>query len=226
MGGTDPDGTVASYKIDTLPPVAQGVLFLGDPANGGVAVTPGQVLTPAQISQLFFQSTGAFTGANFTYSATSVLLPGVNQPPVANNANVAVAPGGTIPLTGLGGTDPDGTVASYKIDTLPPAAQGVLFLGNPANGGVAVTPGQVLTPAQISQLFFQSTGAFTGANFTYSATLRRHQHQRQRQLSDRRQLLTNRQLPRMPTSAFHPTAAREFPDWEALTPMARSPLTP
>ncbi|MCC3544633.1 MAG: hypothetical protein JGK21_30795, partial [Microcoleus sp. PH2017_22_RUC_O_B] len=208
-------------------------------------------LTPAQISQLFFQSTGAFTGANFTYSATdnqgltspavatvSVLLPGVNQPPVANNANVAVAPGGTIPLTGLGGTDPDGTVASYKIDTLPPAAQGVLFLGNPANGGVAVTPGQVLTPAQISQLFFQSTGAFTGANFTYAAQrlllsqryhrrfLRRHQHQRQRQLSDRRQLLTNRQLPRMPTSAFHPTAAREFPDWEALTPMARSPLTP
>ncbi|MEG3882531.1 hypothetical protein QT972_34855, partial [Microcoleus sp. herbarium7] len=183
LGGSDPDGTVASYKIDTLPPAAQGVLFLGDPANGGVAVTPGQVLTPAQISQLFFQSTGAFTGANFTYSATdnqglsspaaatvSALPPGVNQPPVANNANVAVAPGGTVPLPGLGGSDPDGTVASYKIDTLPPVAQGVLFLGDPANGGVAVTPGQVLTPAQISQLFFQSAGAFTGANFTYSAT--------------------------------------------------------
>ncbi|MEK0196432.1 hypothetical protein, partial [Microcoleus anatoxicus] len=51
-------------------PAAQGVLFLGDPANGGVAVTPGQVLTPAQISQLFFKSTGAFTGANFNYRAT------------------------------------------------------------------------------------------------------------------------------------------------------------
>jgi uncharacterized repeat protein (TIGR01451 family) len=183
LGGTDPDGSIASYKIDTLPPVAQGVLFLGDPANGGVAVTPGQVLTPAQISQLFFKSTGTFTGANFSYSATdnlglsspaaatvSALPPSVNQPPVTNNANVSVAPGGTVPLAGLGGTDPDGSIASFTINTLPPAAQGVLFLGDPANGGVAVTPGQVLTPAQISQLFFKSTGTFSGANFTYSAT--------------------------------------------------------
>ncbi len=185
LGGTDPDGTVASYTINTLPPAVQGVLFLGDPAlGGGVLVTPGQVLTPAQISQLFFQSTGAFTGANFNYSATdnqglsspaaatvSALPPGVNQPPVANNANVAVAPGGTVPLTGLGGTDPDGSIASYTINTLPPAVQGVLFLGNPAlGGGVPITPASVLTPAQISQLFFQSTSAFTGANFNYSAT--------------------------------------------------------
>ncbi len=183
LGGTDPDGTIASYTIDTLPPVAQGVLFLGDPANGGVPVTPGQVLTPAQISQLFFQSTGTFTGANFSYRATddkglsspaaatvSALLPGANQPPVANNVNTAIAPNSTVQLPGLGGTDPDGTIASYTIDTLPNAAQGVLFLGDPANGGVPVTPGQVLTPAQISQLFFQSTGTFTGANFNYRAT--------------------------------------------------------
>ena len=183
LGGTDPDGSIASFTINTLPPTIQGVLFFGDPANGGVPITPGQVLTPAQIGQLFFQSTGAFTGTNFNYSATddkglsspaaatvSALPPSVNQPPITNNVNVAVAPGGTVPLTGLGGTDPDGTIASYKIDTLPPSAQGVLFLGDPANGGVAITPGSVLTPAQISQLFFKSTGTFSGANFTYSAT--------------------------------------------------------
>jgi uncharacterized repeat protein (TIGR01451 family) len=180
LGGNDPDGTIASYTINTLPPAAEGVLFLGDPASGGVAVTAGQVLTPAQISQLFFQSTGAFAGTNFTYSvtdnrgantaATSTLSVTPNQPPVANNTNSSVAPGSTIALAGLGGTDPDGTIASYTINTLPPAAQGVLFLGDPASSGVAVTAGQVLTPAQIGQLFFQSTGAFSGANFTYSAT--------------------------------------------------------
>ncbi|MEG4013275.1 Ig-like domain-containing protein, partial [Microcoleus sp. S11D4] len=188
LGGTDPDpdGLIASYTINTLPPAAQGILFLGDPANGGVPVTPGQVLTPEQIGQLFFQSTGSFTGANFTYSATdnsgavsppanaSLGLTGAppNQAPVATPTNLTVGPNSSVPVPGLGGTDPDleGSIASYTINTLPPAAQGILFLGDPANGGVPVTPGQVLTPAQLQQLFFQSTGSFTGANFTYSAT--------------------------------------------------------
>ncbi|MEG4344835.1 hypothetical protein QUB70_16285 [Microcoleus sp. A003_D6] len=184
LGGTDPDGSIASYTIDTLPPAAQGILFLGDPANGGVAVTPGQVLTPAQIGQLFFQSTGTFTGANFTYNATDNLgavsppanatlgLTGAtpNQPPSATNTNLTVGPNSSAPVAGLAGSDPDGSIASYTINTLPPAAQGILFLGDPANGGVAVTAGQVLTPAQIGQLFFQSTGDFTGATFNYSAT--------------------------------------------------------
>ncbi|MEG5239472.1 hypothetical protein QUB43_03315, partial [Microcoleus sp. A6-D4] len=183
LGGTDPDGSIASYAINTLPPAAQGVLFLGDPANRGVAVTAGQVLTPAQLQQLYFQSTGSFTGANFTYTATDNLgavspaatatvaaSPATNQPPVATNTNLSTPPNTSTLVTGLAGSDPDGSIASYTINTLPPAAQGVLFLGDPANGGVAVTPGQVLTPAQIQQLFFQSTGSFTGANFTYSAT--------------------------------------------------------
>jgi uncharacterized repeat protein (TIGR01451 family) len=101
-------------------------------------------------------------------SVTTILTP--NQPPVANPANSSLGPNSSAPVAGLGGNDPDGSIASYTINTLPPAAQGILFLGDPANGGVAVTPGQVLTPAQIGQLFFQSTGSFTGANFTYSAT--------------------------------------------------------
>jgi len=187
LGGTDPDGSIASYTINTLPPADQGLLFLGDPANGGIAVTPGQVLTPAQIGQLFFQATGGFSGANFTYSATDnsgatspatatvaavpVATPTpTNQPPVATNANFSISPNSSARVPGLGGTDPDGSIASYTINTLPPVNQGVLFLGDPANGGVAVTAGQVLTPEQIEQLFFQSTGDFTGANFSYSAT--------------------------------------------------------
>ncbi|MEG4319600.1 Ig-like domain-containing protein, partial [Microcoleus sp. Aus8_D2] len=183
LGGTDPDGTIASFTINTLPPADQGQVFLGDPANGGVRLTPGQVLTPPQIEQIYFQTTGSFTGANFTYSATdnrgatspanatvTALLPAPNQPPVATNVNFSTLVNSSKLVTGLGGTDPDGTIASFTIDTVPPANQGALFLGDPAKGGLGVAPGEILTPAQLGQLFFQTTANFTGATFTYSAT--------------------------------------------------------
>ncbi|MEG3847356.1 hypothetical protein QT981_10330, partial [Microcoleus sp. herbarium13] len=67
---------------------------------------------------------GSAPGATVTTALTPTPTPTpapspLNQPPVANNANAVVAPGSTVPLPGLGGSDPDGTVASYKIDTLP-----------------------------------------------------------------------------------------------------------
>ena len=69
-GGTDPDGSITSFIINSLLPPEEGTLFLGDPNRGGVPVTPNQVLTPDQISQLFFQASSSFTGSQFTYSAT------------------------------------------------------------------------------------------------------------------------------------------------------------
>ena len=249
LGGSDPDGTIASYTINNLPPADQAVLYLGDPANGGVPVTPGQVLTPAQLQQLFVSTTGNFTGTNFTYSATDnsgatspanatvgVIPLTDNLPPVANNANSIQRPNSSKLVTGLGGSDPDGSIASYTINTLPPADQAVLYLGDPDNGGVAVTPGQVLTPAQLQQLFLFTTGNFTGTNFTYSATDNggatspapatvaavfqqvtptptpgrcqlRHQDRCQLRHQHQLQLSTNRQLPTMLTPACRPTAA-------------------
>ncbi|MEG4526915.1 hypothetical protein QUB61_29870, partial [Microcoleus sp. C2D2] len=183
LGGSDTDGTIASYTITTLPPADQAVLYLGDPDNGGVPVRAGQVLTPEELERLFISTTGNFTGTTFTYSATDnsgatspanatvgVILPSSNEPPVANNANSRQTPNSSRLLTGLGGSDPDGTIASYTINTLPPADQAVLFLGDPANGGVPVRAGQVLTPEQVQRLFVSTTGNFTGTNFTYSAT--------------------------------------------------------
>ncbi|WP_377480634.1 MAG: DUF4347 domain-containing protein [Microcoleus anatoxicus] len=181
LGGTDPDGTVVSFTVNTLPPSNQGVLFLGNPDRGGVPVSAGQVLTPDQISQLFFQSAGTFTGASFSYSSNddrgssseaavvSLALPKFNEPPVAVNTNTAVTPNAVVKLAGLGAKDVDDTIASYTIDTLPLNSQGILFLGDPAQGGVAITAGQVLNPDQINQLFFQATGTFAGASLTYSA---------------------------------------------------------
>jgi hypothetical protein len=165
-----------------LPPANQGTLFLGNPAQGGVAVSLGQGLTPAQISQLFFQSASGFSSATFTYNAVDNQgaigsTPGVvtlnattnNSAPIVNNATVAIAPGSAGNLTGLSATDTDGSIASYILSSLPPTGQGTLFLGNPAQGGTSVVVGQVLTPAQISQLFFRSAAGFSSATFTYNA---------------------------------------------------------
>lgn len=93
----------------------------------------------------------------------------VNRPPTAADVTNSVlldTAASTTLSPGLSATDPDGTIASYTVLTLPTAAQGVLRLG-----GTAVTAGQVLTPAQAAQLTFKPTPGFNGnATFTYRAT--------------------------------------------------------
>ncbi|MEG4032983.1 DUF4347 domain-containing protein, partial [Microcoleus sp. S36b_A4] len=184
LGGGDSDGTVVTFTISTLPPTNQGVLFLGDPATGGIAVTAGQILTAEQMTQLFFQSAGNFTGANFTYSSqdnlggsspaatVSLLSLAFNYPPVPTNFSKTLAPDSTVNLTGLTAKDPDDSIEFFTINTLPATNQGVLFLGDPSQG-IRVTAGQRLSTTQISQLFFQATSEFAATNFTYSATDRR-----------------------------------------------------
>jgi Ca2+-binding RTX toxin-like protein len=182
LPATDPDGTIASFTIVTLPAADQGILFLGNPEAGGTPVTAGQILTPDQVGQLFFQPTPNFTSGSFTYTATdnagtvgatpaTITLARIdNQPPtLPNNATTPLTPTGPTNLTGLGGTDPDGTISGYVISVIPPANQGSLFLGDPNRGGTPVTVGQRLTPEQINQLFFRPEAGFTNTSFTYAA---------------------------------------------------------
>jgi Ca2+-binding RTX toxin-like protein len=94
----------------------------------------------------------------------------VNTPPVVPTITPPeVAPGGTIAVPGLTATDPDG-IGFYTIATVPPADQGTLFLGNPAQGGTPIRVGQTLTPAEIGRVFFQAGTGFTSTDFTYTAT--------------------------------------------------------
>jgi Ca2+-binding RTX toxin-like protein len=94
----------------------------------------------------------------------------VNAPPVVPTVQpLALDPGGTVTIPGLTATDSDG-VGFYTVTTVPPASQGTLFLGNPAQGGTQVTVNQTLTPAQIGNLFFRAGTDFTGTQFTYTAT--------------------------------------------------------
>ncbi|WP_445241614.1 hypothetical protein [Microcoleus vaginatus] len=111
---------------------------------------------------------GSESRATVTTAISAQATP--NKLPSANSSNAALAPNSVVQISGLGGRDSDGTVVTFTISTLPPANQGVLLLGDPATGGVAVTAGQTLTVEQMTQLFFQSAGNFTGANFSYSST--------------------------------------------------------
>jgi Ca2+-binding RTX toxin-like protein len=88
-----------------------------------------------------------------------------NQPPETTTPPVIItAVGSTAQLTGLGGTDPDGTVTQFIITSLP--SQGTLLLGS---GGTPVTPNQQIPADQIGNLFFQAGANFTGTSFTYAA---------------------------------------------------------
>lgn len=179
LAATDADGTIASYTVSTLPLPAQGTLFLAD---GVTAVTAGQVLTPAQAAGLRFDPSGTFTGnSTFTFTATdnngavdatpaTFTIPVGNNPPTAVDTTTAAIPGNAGPTTisSLNAADTDGTIASYTVLTLPPAAQGVLYL---TDGVTAATAGQVLTPAQAAGLRFDPSGTFAGnATFTFAAT--------------------------------------------------------
>lgn len=171
----------------------------GTPIAASATLTPAQVqtiyfqaaagFTGSSFTYTATDSRGASdsTPATVTLSLQPVAPPdGSPLPPVpplpvlppatGNNSAPDTAPSSlrlpqnTVALVpGLSGTDADGTIASFSIRTLPPVSQGVLYLGNPAQGGTAITSGQSLTPAQIQQLFFQSSTSFSGAQFTYAA---------------------------------------------------------
>ena len=195
LAGTDPDGSVVSYTVTSLPPVSQGVLSItcpptpaGATCTGGfanltaavLAANPGGiVLTPAQAQTFRFDPADGFGGnATFNYTVTdnnglvdatpaTYTIP-VNPPPVAQDILTTPIPSNAGPtpiVPALNATD-NGTVVSYTITTLPPASQGILYLN-----GVPVTVGQILTPAEAAQLSFDPSGTYIGyVNFTYTAT--------------------------------------------------------
>ncbi|MBE9041401.1 isopeptide-forming domain-containing fimbrial protein, partial [Oscillatoriales cyanobacterium LEGE 11467] len=169
LGGSDPNGTVDEFRIVSVPDPADGVLFLGDPANGGTVLSANDTVTAGQINNLFFQSTGNFDGATFEYAAiddegAEDLTPAtvtLNAPPETIDSSGTVPPNGTIPIENLGGSDPDTMVQFYTIDSLPPAADGILYLGS-ATPGNEVQVGDNLTPMELDQLFFTASPTFTG----------------------------------------------------------------
>ena len=92
-------------------------------------------------------------------NTATVTIPVVNDPPVSiniNNAAISRTTSTPTTLNPLSSTDPDGTVVSYKIVTVPTPEEGVLKLCvvAPSTSCTDVVPGQVLTPAEMANLTF------------------------------------------------------------------------
>ncbi len=123
----------------------------------------------------FAAGTGTF---NNIHEIRRLVVTTLNNPPTASDFSKLVPRGQARQLTGFAGTDPDvadgDSIASFSILTLPDPAQGILYQGNPANGGAAITAlpegGLTLTPDQIGNIYFQASPESRGTTFTYTVT--------------------------------------------------------
>ncbi len=199
LGGSDGDGIVVSYTV-TPPAPEQGTLTYctAPPSTGcGTNITTAVTLTPEQVKRLSYTPATDFTGiATFTYTTkdnnnlvsetATVSVPVTNLgfdprqlPPVTQNITLAPLNSASpaVRISELLGTDPDGTIVSYKILSLPNSAIGKLYACSngtyPCTGTLsAVAVNQVLTPAQAATLQFAPTAGnnATPATFRYNAT--------------------------------------------------------
>ena len=157
-------------------------------------------LTPALSATLKFDPASGFTGTslfNFTVtdndgnlSNTAVYkLPVTGLPPLSVNIMENSMPNtnGVTPIKQLVSADPDGTIASYAITSLPTVAQGILSIPCPPTPATATCTGGfadltaavltanggsiTLTATQMAAMRFDPTVAYIGnAVFNYNAT--------------------------------------------------------
>ncbi len=177
LTGTDPDAgdSIEQYRIDTVP--TNGSLTIN-----GVAVTAGQTITQAQITNgdLKFAPSADFNGStSFTYSAHdgeawsasagtfNLTVNAVNDGPVATGGALTINEDASATAVTLTGTDPDAgdSVEQYRIETVP--TTGSLTLN-----GTAVTAGQTVTALQVANgdlKFTPGANSNGSTSFTYSA---------------------------------------------------------
>ena len=176
LNGTDVDGTIVSFRIQTITSPWDGTLYLD-----GNALTNNSIVPYEKRSQLYFIPSGNNSGTTF-FKYKSVdngglesnivyqYIPIVNIAPVATNISIAaLKKNTTVPIIGLNASDADGTISTYTILTLP----ALNTLQCDLNGTAVysnVAANQVLTPAQASRLRM-ITGNIVGSyTFTYRAT--------------------------------------------------------
>jgi large repetitive protein len=178
----DPSDSLSGVRIDTLP--TSGTFKLN-----GVDVTPGQVITAADIAagKLVFTAAVNAPGSNaFTFSVRdssgnsstefdpvpntiSLSVSDRNDPPTGQNKTIATPEDTGYPLAiadfGFSDLDPGDTLSGVRIDTIP---NGTLKLN-----GVNVTPGQVISATDIAagKLVFTPGQNFNG-NDTFNFSVR------------------------------------------------------
>ena len=168
LGLTAPTGPAASgtIRVDQVPAI--GEIHKAD----GTVVTPGTVLTPADLAGLTYVPPADYDGVvppgGFTFTVTTgdgrsatggttIALSAVNDAPVATPASVSGNEDGGLPIS-LGGTDVDGRIVGVTVTSIPAGATLLL-----ADGVTPVLSGQTLTPDQAATLLFRPAADFSGS---------------------------------------------------------------
>ena len=170
----DDVGTGAdSVTVNNVPdPALEGTLTYLDAAGNPVVVMAGDVLTPEQAATLTFNPVMDFNGTvppiNYTVtdingetSDADILIEIIPTPdavddPFTTNEDTPVN------VSPLGNDDDGAGIQSVTVDSVPPAAEGVLTYTDANGVEVLVTPGTVLTAAEAATLTFTPEEDFNG----------------------------------------------------------------
>ncbi|MGF1492721.1 MAG: Ig-like domain-containing protein [Microcoleaceae cyanobacterium] len=185
LSGNDPDGSIAEFRITSLPQNGQVSL-------GGTALNVGDPVPFAERGSLTYAPEPSATGfrdETFTYAAVDDqgaedLTPAVytipvvgNLPPVANTLTIDLVDNTAVdvPLApSPSGVDLDGSIEEVTIVQLVPPGSGELLLdddADPATPSVPVTSGQTIPATEIGNLRFTANPNFAGlTGFTYTVT--------------------------------------------------------
>lgn len=175
LSGTDNDGEVVNFRLIELP--TEGEIFLNeDPIN-----TTNKLISIEQAGDLTFTPNPDFIGTiSFSYTAIDndgeedlspatfiiPVIPIPNQPPVTTEiTNPEIENNLTrVALEPLQGTDPDGTIVSFRITQIPSNSK--LFLGTQPITDIA----QEIPIEQAGDLSFLPDENFSGTvSFSYTA---------------------------------------------------------
>ena len=161
-GGTQSGNVITFPAISTIQ--AAG--------TNGAVINTFNIVMPATGSLALSAAVTSTGESNTTNNGATLTTLPTNQVPVANNvwntlqsargntANLMATKG--LPISSLAATDPDGSIASYTITSLPDVSQGMLYYNN-----VAVAAGQTVAASGLS---FAPASTFVGnATFMYTA---------------------------------------------------------
>ncbi|NWL80572.1 hypothetical protein DM872_27345, partial [Pseudomonas taiwanensis] len=177
LSGSDVDGTVASFKLTSLP--ANGT-FYSDAAATNPLTLASVIAATNNGATIYFKPNAEWSGTNtFQYTATdnqnlvdatpatgTITVNAVNDAPETSVASTSGNEDSLIAIS-LSGSDIDGTIASFKITSLP--QHGTFF--SDAAGTIAITAASVIAAVSNgATIYFRPDSNWNGnTSFQYSS---------------------------------------------------------
>ncbi|MFC4862854.1 Ig-like domain-containing protein, partial [Pseudomonas sp. MAHUQ-62] len=177
LSGSDVDGTVASFKLTSLP--ANGT-FYSDAAATNPLTLASVIAATGNGATIYFKPNADWSGTNtFQYTATdnsgladatpatgTITVNPVNDAPETGTSSTTGNEDSLIAIS-LSGSDIEGTIASFKITSLP--QHGTFY--SDAAGTIAITAASVIAAVSNgATIYFRPDSNWNGnTNFQYSA---------------------------------------------------------